>query len=186
MEDDRIITLFWQRDETAIEATNQKYGAYCRTIADNILGSPEDTEECVNDTWLRAWNAIPPHHPARLKLFLAKIVRNLALDRYKRYTAEKRGGGNMEAVLEELAECVAGTADVESELQGRALRQCLEDFLTAQSARDRRIFLRRYFHAESVKEIAASYDLRESHVSVILTRLRQKLRAHLEKEGWMV
>ncbi len=184
MEDADIIALYWERKESAIAETAHKYGSYCRTIADNILHSPEDAEECVNDTWMRAWNAIPPARPARLRLFLAKITRNLAFDRYKHRMAEKRGGGEFSAVLEELAECTADTADVESELKSRALRNAIAAFTEALPQRERRIFIGRYFYAKSVAQIAEELELRENHVSVLLTRIRRKLRTHLEEEGF--
>ncbi len=184
MEDERIVELFWQRDETAIEQTAETYGAYCRSIADQILGDPEDAEECVNDTWLRAWQSIPPARPARLRLYLGRIARNLAFDRYKLNTAKKRGGSSLPLVLEELEECIPGNTSVDQLIDARALSACISDFLRQQSPRDRRIFLKRYFYAASVGEIAKTYHLRESNVSVILSRLRKKLQSHLEKEGW--
>lgn len=184
MDDGNIIELFWQRDETAIAEVDEKYGSYCRTIADNILHSHEDAEECVSDTWLRAWQSIPPQRPMRLRLFLAKITRNLAFDRYRQRTAEKRGGGAMEAVLDELAECVADKSDVETEVDGRALRTCISTFLRSLPYRERSLFLRRYFYAEQVNDIAADNDMSANHVSVILRRTRKKLQQYLAKEGF--
>lgn len=184
MEDNHIIALFFERDQAAITETQQKYGAYCRTIADNILKSAEDTEECLNDAMLRLWNVIPPQKPVRFKLFLAKIVRNLAFDRYKQRNSEKRGGGEIAAVLDELAECVADTADVEGELQSRALRSSLNAFVSELSAKERNIFVRRYFYADSMDAIARELGITANSCSVTLSRTRQKLRAHLEQEGF--
>ena len=184
MEDNAIISLYFERDEAAITETEKKYGAYCRTIADNILGSSEDTEDCVNDAMLRLWNAIPPQRPVRFRLFLAKIVRNLAFDRYKQKSAEKRGSGEISAVLDELSECVADTCDIETELQGRALRQLLNEFVAQLPERERRIFLRRYFYADSMETIARELGMRANHCSVLLSRTRKKLHAKLLEEGF--
>ncbi len=184
MEDEQIIALYWERNEEAITQTKQKYGSYCFTIADHILGSDQDAEECVADTWMHAWQAIPPAKPARLRLFLAKITRNLAYDCYKRTAADKRGGGNMAAVLDELAECVADTADVESCVQEKAMQESIRRFLTGLEARDRQLFLRRYFSVQPVAEIAAEFGMKPNTVSVILGRTRKKLQKHLQKEGY--
>lgn len=184
MDDSRIIELFFARDEAAIEETQQAYGAYCRTIADRILESPEDAEECVNDAMLRLWEAIPPQRPVRLRLFLGRIVRNLAFDRYKQRKTAKRGGGELNAVLDELAECVADADDVETVLDGRALRRCLSDFTAALPSGERRLFVGRYFYAKRVQELARELGMKESSCSVQLSRIRKKLRKHLEQEGF--
>ena len=123
MEDGQIIDLYWQRNTDAITETDIKYGAYCFTIAHNILNSREDSEECVNDTWLRAWNAMPPRKPDRLQMFLAKITRNLSFNRYNARTADKRGGGEIVLVLDELAECLASESDTESAYRLKELEQ---------------------------------------------------------------
>ncbi len=184
MEDSRIIELFFARDEAAIEETQQAYGTYCRTIADRILESPEDAEECVNDAMLRLWEAIPPQKPARLRLFLGKIVRNLAFDRYKMRKTAKRGGGELNAVLDELAECVADENDVETVLDTRALRRSLSEFTAALPSRDRRLFVGRYFYAKRIGELAKELGIQESSCAVQLCRIRKKLRQHLEQEGF--
>ena len=186
MEDADIIALYFARDEAAIDETSRKYGSYCRTIADNILQNPEDAEECFNDALMRTWNAIPPQKPARLRLFLAKITRNLAFDRYAQNHTAKRGGGTICAVLDELAECVADTANVENALQSRELRKALSDFTAALPQRERQIFVARYFCADSIAQIARKHGIRENHVSVLLGRIRKKLRNHLEKEGFCI
>lgn len=185
MDDAQIIDLFWERDETAITAAEKKYGSYCFSITENILHSRQDAEECLSDTWMRAWQSIPPQRPARLKLFLAKIARNLAFDRYRMRSAAKRGSGEMPVVLEELEECIASSENVEAEFDRRDLKRSLDSFLRTLSYRDRQMFLRRYFFAEPVKEIAESFGIGGNHASVILKRTRAKLREHLEKEGFL-
>ncbi len=185
MVDAEIISLFFERSEKAIAAAQETYGAYCFTVAENVLHNREDAEECVSDTMLRAWQSIPPQKPMRLRLFLAKITRNLAFDRYRRDHAEKRGGGEIEAVLDELAECVPSEEDVEADFDRRALAQCISDFLREQPQRERQIFLRRYFYADSVKDIAQEFGLNANHTSVLLRRTRQKLIQYLKKEGYV-
>lgn len=185
MEDNEIVELFWQRDPQALAAAADKYTAYCRTVADHILQSPEDTEECLNDAWLRAWNAMPPQRPRNLKLFLARIARNLALDRYSARKAEKRGGGEMELVLDELAECLPDRTDVEREYEGRELEQFVRSFVRGLPAREGNVFVRRYFYAESAAEIGKRYGLTGNHVMVILSRTRAKLQKQLKKEGYL-
>lgn len=184
MEDDQIIALYWQKSADAITETNRKYGAYCFAIADNILHNQEDAEECVNDTWLHAWNAIPPQRPRRLKLFLAKITRNLSFNRFHTRTAQKRGGGELNLVLEELAECIAVEADAESAYAAKELGQSLNAFIRALPVRDGNIFVRRYFFTEPVASIAKRYGLTENNVVVILSRTRKKLKTQLVKEGY--
>jgi len=185
LEDDRIIALYWERNTNAIAETNNKYGAYCFSIANNILHSREDSEECVNDTWYKAWNAIPPQRPARFQMFLAKITRNLAVDRFRLSTAEKRGGGEMPLILDELSECIAGGTDVASAYEGKELGRCVNQFVKALPAREGNVFLRRYFFAETAAKIGKRYGLTENNVTVILSRVRKKLRLHLQKEGFI-
>ncbi|MCR5808452.1 MAG: sigma-70 family RNA polymerase sigma factor [Clostridiales bacterium] len=182
MDDSRIIDLFFARDERAIEETNNKYGAYCFTVANNILESREDAEECVSDTWLRAWNAIPPKRPAVLKAFLLKIARNISLDRLKAARAAKRGGGETELAIEELGECVAGTADVFGELMEKRISGLIRDFVHGLTERERAVFVRRYFFLESVKTVAQRYGMSEGSVMTQLSRTRKKLKDILEKE----
>ena len=186
MQDSQIIDLYWQRSETAISESDKKYGAYCFQVSHHILADTQDAEECVNDTWLHAWNSMPPQKPNQLRMFLAKITRNLSLDCWRRKTRAKRGGGEMILALEELGECVRGTADVESEIQKRELEQCIRDFLHTLPGRECDVFLRRYFYIETVVEIAQRYGLQQGSVHVILSRARQKLRRYLEKEGYVI
>lgn len=185
MEDSRIVELYWQKNADAISETADKYGAYCLTIADNILHNAEDSEECVNDTWLRAWNAIPPQKPSVLRMFLAKITRNLSFDRFNARHAEKRGGGEIALVLDELTECLAGGADVEAEYEEKELEQCIRRFVRVLPKRDGNVFVRRYFFTEAVGEIAKRYGLTQNNVMVILSRTRKKLKLELAKEGYL-
>ncbi len=185
MEDQDIIALYFQREEDAIPQTAARYGAYCFAVANNILANREDSEECVNDTWLSAWNAIPPARPGRLRLFLARITRNLALNRFESFRAAKRGGGETELVLEELSQCVADTRTVETEFQLRELERSISRFLCSLSERDSNIFLLRYFYVMPVYRIAARYGLSEKHASAVLSRVRRKLARHLQREGFM-
>ena len=186
MEDSIIIQLFWDRSQEAIAAAAEKYGAYCASIAQNILSSDQDAEECVNDTWLSAWNTMPPHRPGRLSLFLGKLTRNLAFNRYRRLRAQKRGGGQFELVLEELAECVSGREDVEQELDRIALTEAINAFLDGLTPKQRALFLRRYWHGAPVGEIARLTGMTEGNVSVTLHRLRKRLKEHLIKGGFTV
>ena len=182
MEDARIVQLYWERNEQAISATADKYGAYCASIARNILGDPEDVEECVSDTYLRAWNAIPPHRSQILPAFLGRITRNLALNRYRHSRADKRGGGRLPAVLEELS-FVTGGEDAEQALDRREVVDAVNSFLAGLPARKRTIFLCRYWYLDSIAEIGARFGMTEGSVSVTLSRLRRKLRDHLLERG---
>ena len=184
MEDNRIIELYWQRDESALAQTQQKYGAYCMAIARRILDRTEDAEECVNDTWLKAWNAIPPARPGHFRLFLAKITRNLAFNRFQELHAQKRGGGEIDLVLDELAEVVPNGSDVEDEVIAAELRRCIRRFASGLPEREAQMFIRRYFYMESVEQIAGRLDITPNHASVSLNRIRGKLRDCLEKEGF--
>lgn len=184
MEDQDIVQLYWERNPDAILETSRKYGSYCRTIAANILGSREDAEECVNDTYLRAWNAMPPSRPCFLSVFLGRITRNLSLDRWSYQRAEKRGGGELPLVLEELSQCIPGRGGTEEVVEGRLLAAAIEDFLAALPPEKQAIFLRRYFFTEPVSAIARRCGMREGAVSMALHRLREALRRHLEKRGF--
>lgn len=184
MDDSQIVELYWQKNADAITETAHKYGAYCFTIAENILHNIEDSEECVNDTWLHAWNAIPPQRPDVLRLFLARITRNLSLDRFNARNAEKRGG-EIAVVLDELGECLSSGADTEAAFEVKELRQGIRHFVRALPERDGNVLVRRYFFAESVADIAKRYRLTENNVSVILSRTRKKLKAYLFKEGYL-
>ena len=181
MEDREIIELYWRHSEQAIAESDAKYGAYCRKIAENILNNAEDAAECVNDTWLRAWNAIPPERPGNLKMFFAKITRNLAFDRYRKSAAQKRGGGELEVILDELSACVP---DAQAAVEARELRESINRFVAALPRREGDLLIRRYFFAEGLEDIAARYGMTANAVSVSLSRTRKKLAAYLKKEGF--
>ena len=185
MEDSKIIDMFWQRDENAISETGRKYGEYCRSIAYNILQNNEDSEECVNDTWLKAWNSIPPQKPGNFKMYLAKITRNLSFNRYNSNNAQKRGGGEMTLVLDELTECIIDKTDVEQEYIGKELKEYILGFVRTLPERERNLFVRRYFYVDTVSEIAKRYSLTENNVMVILSRTRKLLKMKLEKGGYI-
>lgn len=186
MEDSEIISLYWARDQQAITESDGKYGTYCASIARNILGSPEDAEECVNDTWLRAWNAIPPQRPQILSAFFGRVTRNLAFDRYRSRSAEKRGGAESALVLDELRDCVSGRDEMEQQQDANALMEDLNAFLRTLPTEKRRLFLRRYFYAESISEIAGRFGMKENRVAVSLHRMRKQLRAYLLERGYIL
>lgn len=183
MEDKQIVELYWRRSEEAVRLTADKYGPYCRTIAGNILSDPRDAEECVNDTWIGAWNAMPPHRPNRLRLFLGKITRCAACDTLRAGAAQKRGGGEYTAALEELGECVPSSPGADQAALDRELEELVNRFLSGLPARECSVFLRRYWYVERVEAIASRYGLKENTVKTILRRTRGKLRTYLEKEG---
>lgn len=183
MKDEEIIELYWERDEKAIAASADKYGSYCRSISYNILHNEEDTQECVNDTWLKAWKSIPPRRPERLSAYLGKITRNLSLNRFKQYNAEKRGGGQTGLVLSELEDCIPAENDIEQAIEEMVLVKALNQFLRAQPRQKRNIFIRRYWYLSSIRTIASAYDMSESKVASLLFRMRNELKAHLEREG---
>ena len=186
MEDKQIIALFWNRDERALDAAATGHGAYCRAIAEHMLGSAGDAEECWNDALLRAWNAIPPERPAHLRAYLAKLTRRLAIDRLRASGAEKRGGGELPLVLDELAECIPGGAgDAEDAALTKALGEAVSRFLKTLPARERTVFVRRCFFAEPNWRIALDLGMRANAVAASLRRTREKLRAYLEKEGYI-
>ena len=182
MEDMEIVQLYWDRNERAIGESDRKYGSLCRGVALRILELPEDGEECVSDTWLRAWNAMPPQRPTRLGAFLARITRNLALDRWRRDRAEKRYGGETALALEELGEIVSGKS-LEDEVRERELDRAMNAFLRSLPDRDRELFLRRYWGVETLESLAKQSGLSVSAVHRRLGKLRERLRDHLQKEG---
>jgi len=182
MEDERIVSLYWERSEQAIAETSSKYGKYCYTIAYNILSSPEDAEESVNDTYMDAWNSIPPHKPSVLSSFLGKITRRLSIDRWRRAHAEKRGGA-MIWVLDELEECIADEKSVEQKVEAKLLADVINSFVKALPDTEQRVFLCRYWYMDSVESIAKEFGFSQSKVKSMLYRTREKLRAQLIKEG---
>lgn len=183
MEDAAIVELYWRRQERAISETKTKYGAYCQTIARRILNDSLDAEECVNDTYLGAWNAMPPHRPSCLSTFLGKITRNLSLKRRRARSAAKRGSGEVALSLDELEECVTQTGSVEEQVEAEELARTIDGFLDGLSADDRRMFVCRYWYFDSVGEIAERFDFSQSKVKMSLKRTRDKLADYLKQEG---
>lgn len=183
MKDTDILDLYWARDERAIAETQNSYGKYCYSIAWHILYDKEDSDECVNDTWFRAWNAIPPDRPGKFALFLGKITRNLSLDRWKGKRTMKRGGGETAAALDELAECVPDGQNIEDTIVAAELERMINDFLHTLPEKDCNVFLRRYWYVEEYSEIAKRYDMNLNTVKTSLFRTRAKLREYLEREG---
>lgn len=183
VEDKHIIDLYWERSHTAIYETQKKYGNYCRYIAYNILHNNEDAEECENDTYAKAWETMPPNRPNVLSAFLGKITRNIALDVYRKHVAKKRGAGQYELIIEELGKCVASDDNVEHIADEITIKNALNHFLEGLSEKSRKIFIRRYWYMNSIKEIAKDYSLSESNVKMALLRTRNDLKAFLVKEG---
>ena len=183
MSDTEILDLYWDRSESAISETARQYGSYCASIAMNILRSREDSEECVNDTYLKAWNSIPPQRPSILKSFLGRITRNLSFDKYKARRAQKRIGDETALLLSELDECVPTVHTVEDYVETKFLEESIDSFLSVISQEDRILFVRRYWYADSIAEIARRFSMGESKVKTNLFRTRNKLKHYLEKEG---
>ena len=183
MKDQDIVELYWQRKESAIEETARKYGSYCHRIAHNILHDNCDAEECVSDTYIRAWNSMPDNRPSHLAPYLGKMTRWLALDRLERNTCQKRGGTDVPVPLED-AENLARTCDsVYSQLEYRELCKAIECFLARQAPADRQVFLARYWFMASIQEISLQFDFHESKVKSMLMRTRNKLMSYLKEEG---
>jgi len=184
MDDEGIIRLYWDRDETAITETSKKYGKYCFSIAYSILNDHEDSEECVNDTYTKVWNSIPPKKPSILSAFIGRIVRNLALDRYKRKTAQKRGGNTMDVILDEIGEIASDVSSPEDQLSHQELADMINDFLSSLPIEKRVMLVRRYWYADDIKSIASRLGVSENTVSVSIRRLRIKLRDYLRSRGY--
>lgn len=184
MEDKQIIDLYWNRSEEAISETDTKYGPYCYKIAYNILSNKEDSEESVYDTYMDAWNAMPPHRPTLLASFLGKITRRISIDRWRGRTAAKRGGNEIDLALDELEWCVSDTRSLEDEIDRKELIRTVNHFLGSLTTTERRVFLRRYWAMESIEDIAATYNFSQSKVATMLHRTRKKLRSILVKEGF--
>ncbi len=186
MNDQEIVALYWDRDERALTATAERYGDYCYAVSYRILSDRADAEECVNDTWLRAWDSIPPRRPAVLAAYLGKLARNLAFDRYRRRHAAKRGGGETALVLEELAECVSGREDVEGALEQKELGAAIRAFLKTLPEEKRELFLLRYWHSFSMREIAERQGSTEGNAAVQLSGLRKQLKQYLLERGYEI
>lgn len=183
MDDNAILDLYFARSEQAISETDRKYGRYCYSIANHILSSPSDAEESVNDTYFVAWKLIPPRRPQRFGPFLGKLTRNLSIDRWRKNTAENRGGGEMQLLLDELTECVTGAESPETDLLKKELTTSLNRFLRKLAVQDRTVFLLRYYYADTLPEIAQKAGLSANQVKYILQRTRKDLAKTLKQEG---
>ena len=182
MEDSKIIELFYERSENAIIELGRKYGDTCKNIAVNILKNEPDAEECVNDTYLGAWNTIPPKRPDQLRSYICRITRNLAIKKYHKNTAEKRNS-YYDVALDELEDCLASPSTVENELDANRLAELFDDFLDGLDKENRVMFVRRYWFSESISDIAARFGIGEHAVSARLLRIREKLRRYLSEKG---
>lgn len=184
LSDADIITLFWHRDESAISQTAEKYGAYCQSVALHILQNIQDAEECVNDTYLKAWHTIPPEKPSKLGAYLAKITHHLALDKYRAYTAAKRGGLDYTISLHELEDCLPDpSADTTMCMDASEIGSVINAFLKEERSTARKIFVCRYFYGDSITQIAKRFGFSENQVKSSLYRTRNRLKKYLEKEG---
>ena len=183
MEDLAIINLYWARDQRAITESERAYGSYCRKIAENILVQREDAEECVNDTWMRSWNAMPPQRPNRLAAFFGKITRNLALDRWRKAQAARRNNGQMDLALDELGDCVGKHDPGLERLELEETSAVITKFLYSCEKLNRQLFVRRYWYLDSLEELSARSGLSPEQIKARLYRMRKQLREALEKEG---
>lgn len=181
MDDKDIVELYWNRDEKAVEVTAEKYGRYCHSIAGRILGDPLDVEECVNDTYQSAWNSIPPHRPENLSAYLGKLTRRISLKRWRYRDAEKRGGGEPALSLEELKDCIPTRNSLDEKMDAMVLADVINSFLAELPETERRVFVRRYFHGCSIREICRQFGFSKSKVESMLYRTRNKLRNTLEE-----
>ena len=186
MEDAQIVALYWQREEAAIHETQQKYGRYLLRIARGILADTRDSEESVNDTYLKAWDSMPPHRPGVLSTYLGRITRQRAIDLFRGGTREKRRASQYAQSLDELADCVSGSETAEGALDAKLLAASIDAYLRGLSPRDRTLFVGRYFYMEPIRALALCHGVSESAVKSSLHRVRQGLRGHLEKEGFSV
>ena len=182
MEDGAIVELYWQRNEQAITASDEKYGGLCRRLSRNILDSVQDAEECVNDTWHRAWMTMPPQRPASLRAYLARIARNLSIDRWRAMRSQKRGEG-MEALVLELEDCVPAVQSAEAEFEAKETAAAIDRWLDTLSREDRMAFVRRYWYGERVDALAGQCGCTPKQMAGRLFRLRNGLRRALEREG---
>lgn len=186
MEDSAIIDLYFFRSEKAIEETDKKYRPYCEYIGMNILRDHQDTEECINDSYLHTWNSIPPTQPKSLKSFLGRIMRNLSLDRFRNKHAKKRNSGETEVLLSELNDCIPDNNSVWDKIEFRLLGEAIDKFLSGVTEKNRVIFIKRYYFCENIGDIARECGLSSSNVKVTLFRMRGLLKEHLQKEGYNI
>ncbi len=182
MEDRQIVDLYWQRSDRAIAESVQKFGGYCYTIAYHICANAEDADECVNDTWFRAWNLMPDKRPSILSVFLGRITRSLALDRYRARTSQKRGGGETALALDELYDCVPSSASAEKAFEARQLAEAIGAFVAALPETERKVFVARYWFLAPIAAISERTGFTPGKIKSMLHRTRGKLRAYLEEE----
>lgn len=185
MEDTAIIELYWARNQDALTQTDRKYGPMCRTLAFNILSDRQDSEECVNDTWHRAWNTMPPQRPDSLRAYLGRIVRNLSISRLRQRTAQKRGGG-LNIMLSELEDCLPASGSVEDKLETKELAAAISRWLRTREPDDRVLFVRRYWYGEPCHELAREWNLLPNQMAKRMLKLRRSLKQSLEQEGFDV
>lgn len=183
MDDNCIVDLYWQRSENAISETSAKYGRYCHSIAYNILANEQDAEESVNDTYLDAWNTMPPHRPSFLSTFLGKLTRRISIDKWRGRTAGKRGGGEIALAIDELEDCISSGHNVEREIEEKELIAAVNSFLARLPSVERDVFVCRYFFLLSLSEICGKFHFSQSKAKSMLFRTRKKLLTHFEKEG---
>lgn len=186
MDDNKIVELYWERNEKAIDVTQKKYGGFCYSIAYNILHNKEDSDESVNDTFLGAWNSIPPHRPQQFSAYLGKLTRNISLNKLRQKNADKRGNGEVPLTLDELQECIPSKTSVDDAIQVKELSHIINSFLRTLSQEERMVFVRRYWYFDSVSDIARKFGFGESKVKMMLMRTRQKLLKKLEKGGYNI
>jgi RNA polymerase sigma-70 factor (ECF subfamily) len=183
MTDTQIVDLYLSRSESAIGETAKQYGAYCASIAMNILHNKEDADECVNDAYLKLWNTIPPERPRTFSTYIGRITRNLSLNRYKSKTAGKRGGGDTALLSSELQDCIPDSRQVEDVADNNELSKAIDDFLSTLKENNMVYFIRRYWHMDSPREIAEKFGVSEGKVLMSLVRTRKKMKEYLEKRG---
>lgn len=183
--DEHIVALYWERSEQAITESATKYGNYCHSIAYSILASREEADESVNDTWFDAWTQMPPHRPKILSTFLGKITRRISIDRWRKNHADKRGGGELPLVLDELEDCISTGSETETALERQEMERIMREFLHPLPKTERSIFLRRYWYMQPIAEIAAEFGFSVSKTTSMLHRTRAKLRKKLESEGYV-
>ena len=184
MEDERIVALYWERSEDAIRQTQSKYDNYCMGIAGRILSNHEDARECVNDTYLAVWDAIPPQRPAGLSTFLGKLTRRISIDRWRALTADKRGGSAVTVALEELEACIPGGTDPVKEVEAKELARAISGFLRTLPYIQRKVFLMRYFEMADLTQIQEEFQISNSKAKSMLHRTRKKLKTYLQEEGY--
>lgn len=186
MDDVKIVELYFERNETAISETKAKYGNYCYSIAYNILKNNEDAEECENDTYLEVWKNIPPQKPKIFSAYLGTITRQKAIDKWRRKTANKRGGGEIQLSLQELENCISDDKAIGDEIVAEELARRISEFLRTLPQNERNVFIRRYWYFDSIGQISERYGYGQSKVKMMLKRTREKLISELEKEGMLV